>query len=81
MFSPLNSFINPLKRNCFLSFASANLAANKAKNRLVNILPFESSRVCLQPLRGTEGSDYINASFIDGYRLAGAYRESLGFVN
>ena len=24
---------------------------NKFKNRLVNILPFESSRVCLQPLR------------------------------
>ena len=47
---------------------SASLPANKLKNRLVNILPFESSRVCLQPLRGIEGSDYINASFIDGYR-------------
>ena len=47
---------------------SANLPVNKFKNRLVNILPFESSRVCLQPLRGIEGSDYINASFIDGYR-------------
>ena len=49
-------------------FVSANLQVNKFKNRLVNILPFESSRVCLQPLRGIEGSDYINASFIDGYR-------------
>lgn len=49
-------------------FVSANLPVNKFKNRLVNILPFEGSRVCLQPLRGTEGSDYINASFIDGYR-------------
>jgi hypothetical protein len=49
-------------------FVSANLQVNKFKNRLVNILPFESSRVCLQPLRGLEGSDYINASFIDGYR-------------
>ena len=48
---------------------SANLQVNKFKNRLVNILPFESSRVCLQPMRGIEGSDYINASFIDGYRL------------
>ena len=27
---------------------------NKFKNRLVNILPFESSRVCLQPLRWIE---------------------------
>ena len=49
-------------------FVSANLPVNKFKNRLVNILPYESSRVCLQPLRGEEGSDYINASYIDGYR-------------
>lgn len=25
----------------------------------------ESTRVSLQPIRGVEGSDYINASFID----------------
>lgn len=49
-------------------FISANLPCNKFKNRLVNIMPYESSRVCLQPIRGVEGSDYINASFIDGYR-------------
>ncbi|XP_042581280.1 receptor-type tyrosine-protein phosphatase F-like isoform X4 [Cyprinus carpio] len=49
-------------------FISASLPCNKFKNRLVNIMPFESSRVCLQPIRGVEGSDYINASFIDGYR-------------
>ena len=54
-------------------FVSANLQENKFKNRLVNILPFESSRVCLQPLRGVEGSDYVNASFIDGYRYRNAY--------
>jgi len=24
----------------------------------------ESSRVCLQPIRGVDGSDYINADFI-----------------
>lgn len=50
-------------------FISANLPCNKFKNRLVNIMPYESTRVCLQPIRGVEGSDYINASFIDGYRL------------
>ncbi|XP_066985469.1 tyrosine-protein phosphatase Lar isoform X3 [Macrobrachium rosenbergii] len=59
-------------------FVSANLPVNKFKNRLVNILPFESSRVCLQPLRGTEGSDYINASFIDGYRYRYAYIATQG---
>ena len=59
-------------------FVSANLQVNKFKNRLVNILPFESSRVCLQPLRGIEGSDYINASFIDGYRYRNAYIATQG---
>lgn len=49
-------------------FISANLPCNKFKNRLVNIMPYESTRVSLQPIRGVEGSDYINASFIDGYR-------------
>ncbi|MCI4389192.1 hypothetical protein PGIGA_G00095080 [Pangasianodon gigas] len=49
-------------------FISANLPCNKFKNRLVNIMPFESTRVCLQPIRGVEGSDYINASYIDSYR-------------
>uniref|UniRef100_A0A8C5T0A6 Protein-tyrosine-phosphatase n=1 Tax=Laticauda laticaudata TaxID=8630 RepID=A0A8C5T0A6_LATLA len=48
-------------------FISANLPCNKFKNRLVNIMPYETTRVCLQPIRGVEGSDYINASFIDGY--------------
>ncbi|TSK53735.1 Receptor-type tyrosine-protein phosphatase S [Bagarius yarrelli] len=48
-------------------FISANLPCNKFKNRLVNIMPYETTRVCLQPIRGLEGSDYINASFIDGY--------------
>ncbi|KAF2354314.1 PTP type protein phosphatase [Trinorchestia longiramus] len=59
-------------------FVSANLAVNKFKNRLVNILPYESTRVCLQPLRGTEGADYINASFIDGYRYRCAYIATQG---
>ena len=65
----------------FFRFVSANLQVNKFKNRLVNILPFESARVCLQPLRGIEGSDYINASFIDGYRYRNAYIATQGPLN
>jgi len=49
-------------------FISANLPCNQRKNRLVNILPYEATRVCLQPIRGVEGSDYINASFVAGYK-------------
>ncbi|XP_072275424.1 receptor-type tyrosine-protein phosphatase F isoform X8 [Pyxicephalus adspersus] len=59
-------------------FISANLPCNKFKNRLVNIMPYESSRVCLQPIRGVEGSDYINASFIDGYRQQKGYIATQG---
>ncbi|XP_060934457.1 protein tyrosine phosphatase receptor type Fa isoform X2 [Limanda limanda] len=59
-------------------FISANLPCNKFKTRLVNIMPFESTRVCLQPIRGVEGSDYINGSFIDGYKQQKAYMATQG---
>ncbi|XP_077381820.1 receptor-type tyrosine-protein phosphatase delta-like isoform X18 [Festucalex cinctus] len=59
-------------------FVSANLPCNKFKNRLVNIMPYETTRVPLQPIRGVEGSDYINASFIDGYRQQKAYIATQG---
>uniref|UniRef100_A0A8D8LUZ9 protein-tyrosine-phosphatase n=1 Tax=Cacopsylla melanoneura TaxID=428564 RepID=A0A8D8LUZ9_9HEMI len=59
-------------------FISASLPCNKHKNRLVHILPVETSRVCLTPVRGIEGSDYVNASFIDGYRQRSAYIATQG---
>uniref|UniRef100_A0A8B9LEA6 protein-tyrosine-phosphatase n=1 Tax=Astyanax mexicanus TaxID=7994 RepID=A0A8B9LEA6_ASTMX len=59
-------------------FVSANLPCNKFKNRLVNIMPYETTRVSLQPIRGVEGSDYVNASFIDGYRQQRAYIATQG---
>ncbi|XP_043282785.1 tyrosine-protein phosphatase Lar isoform X3 [Venturia canescens] len=62
-------------------FISANLPCNKHKNRLVHILPYECTRVCLQPQRNIEGSDYINASLIDGYRYRAAYIATQGPLN
>ncbi|CAF0884221.1 unnamed protein product [Didymodactylos carnosus] len=59
-------------------FISANLPSNKFKNRLVNILPYENTRVCLSPVRGIDGSDYINASYIDGYHSPKAYIATQG---
>ncbi|XP_078657139.1 receptor-type tyrosine-protein phosphatase F-like isoform X2 [Branchiostoma floridae x Branchiostoma belcheri] len=47
---------------------SANKQENKTKNRLVSIVPYDTSRVFLPKITGVSGSDYINASFIDGYR-------------
>ncbi|KAH3828022.1 hypothetical protein DPMN_129971 [Dreissena polymorpha] len=40
-------------------------ACNIRKNRYKDILPYDSCRVTLDPLPGDEGSDYINASFIE----------------
>ncbi|KAF5405732.1 hypothetical protein PHET_00746 [Paragonimus heterotremus] len=54
-------------------FTTAILPENRLKNRSAEILPFESNRVCLPLIRGLAGSDYINASFVDGYRRKRAY--------
>ncbi|CAF3910060.1 unnamed protein product [Rotaria sp. Silwood2] len=62
-------------------FISANNPSNKFKNRLVNILPYENTRVCLSPIRGIDGSDYINASYIDGYRFKNGYIATQGPLN
>ncbi|GFQ81296.1 tyrosine-protein phosphatase Lar [Trichonephila clavata] len=64
--------------NKSIKFVSANLPVNKFKNRLMNILPYESTRVCLQPIRGVDGSDYINANYVDGYRCKNAYIATQG---
>lgn len=59
-------------------YNAANQPYNKQKNRLVNVLPYDSTRVCLPPLVGVEGSDYINASWIDGYRQRKSYIATQG---
>ncbi|CAH8605552.1 unnamed protein product [Schistosoma guineensis] len=51
----------------------AKRSVNFSKNRLVNIVPFDWNRVTLCSIRGVDGSDYINASFIDGYLKKNAY--------
>lgn len=48
-------------------FMSANLPVNKNKNRYANVLPYDDTRVHLNAQLGTDGSDYINANYIDGY--------------
>ncbi|ESO01101.1 hypothetical protein HELRODRAFT_112884 [Helobdella robusta] len=54
-------------------FQYANMPFNKMKNRSSAILPLDSTRVNIQPIRGVEGSDYINANYIDGYRHKRCY--------
>ncbi|XP_059929075.1 receptor-type tyrosine-protein phosphatase epsilon-like isoform X2 [Gadus macrocephalus] len=47
---------------------TGNLPANMKKNRVLQIIPYDFNRVILPVKRGQEFTDYINASFIDGYR-------------
>ncbi|XP_066548895.1 receptor-type tyrosine-protein phosphatase epsilon isoform X3 [Amia ocellicauda] len=47
---------------------TGNLPANMKKNRVLQIIPYDFNRVILSMKRGQEYTDYINASFIDGYR-------------
>eukprot|EP00045_Choanoeca_perplexa_P018323 m.287094 g.287094 ORF g.287094 m.287094 type:complete len:2187 (+) comp17784_c0_seq1:6580-13140(+) len=57
---------------------SAQQLANKSKNRFQNILPYDQSRVKLTALPGVVGSDYINASFIDGFKRKAAFIATQG---
>ncbi|XP_042879295.1 uncharacterized protein LOC122257853 [Penaeus japonicus] len=45
----------------------ASLLSNKTKNRYVDILPFDQTRVTLSPFPDDPYSDYINASYVHSF--------------
>jgi len=49
------------------------LEVNASKNRFASVVPIESTRLKLWPYPDIEGSDYINANFVDGYQLREAF--------
>ncbi|XP_046577965.1 tyrosine-protein phosphatase 10D-like [Haliotis rubra] len=56
----------------------AVLVGNRSKNRYVNIMGYDHSRVKLLPLDEDECSDYINANYIPGYTSPREYIASQG---
>lgn len=50
----------------FGDYDSAIKPINRGKNRYSNVLPLEKTRVKLRPKNHAEGSDYINANWVDG---------------
>ncbi|XP_041133334.1 receptor-type tyrosine-protein phosphatase C-like isoform X3 [Polyodon spathula] len=61
---------------CAIKEARKNCNLNK--NRYVDILPYDYNRVILAPIDGEAGSEYINASFIDGYKEPRKYIAAQG---
>ncbi|XP_076346363.1 receptor-type tyrosine-protein phosphatase S-like isoform X3 [Tachypleus tridentatus] len=59
-------------------WTEAKKAENIKKNRYGNLLPYDHSRVILEPLPGVSSSDYINASYIDGYNRMKEYIATQG---
>lgn len=49
------------------NMTSGRHPANVHKNRHSELIPTESSRVCITPQPGVECSDYINASWLPGF--------------
>ncbi|XP_068129588.1 receptor-type tyrosine-protein phosphatase kappa-like isoform X2 [Hyperolius riggenbachi] len=58
------------------SCAVAQTERNQAKNRYKKVVPYDESRVVLRS--NPSGSDYINASYIDGFRMPQAYIATQG---
>ncbi|XP_041646952.1 receptor-type tyrosine-protein phosphatase C isoform X2 [Cheilinus undulatus] len=56
----------------------AKKSCNSPKNRYVDILPYDHNRVQLTTGNGEAGCDYINASFIDGFKEPKKYIAAQG---
>ncbi|KAL5010051.1 hypothetical protein ScPMuIL_012356 [Solemya velum] len=61
-----------------MSVDASLMDENKVKNRYVNILPFDHSRLKLLPVDDDPSSDYINANYIPGFKSPREYIASQG---
>ncbi|PIO14058.1 hypothetical protein AB205_0026780, partial [Aquarana catesbeiana] len=64
----------------FSKFAikEARKPCNQTKNRYIDILPYDDNRVVLSEIHGEPGSDYINASYVNGFKEPRKYIAAQG---
>ncbi|XP_068096179.1 receptor-type tyrosine-protein phosphatase C isoform X2 [Hyperolius riggenbachi] len=60
------------------SIKEARKPCNQPKNRYIDILPYDDNRVVLSEIHGETGSDYINASYINGFKEPRKYIAAQG---
>jgi protein tyrosine phosphatase len=59
---------NSIPANINATTSSGTSEENKHKNRYKNICPYDHSRVLLKTSSEKKWGDYVNASYIDGYK-------------
>ncbi|XP_067124638.1 receptor-type tyrosine-protein phosphatase mu-like isoform X3 [Centruroides vittatus] len=67
-----------LPRGQCLQWLVAKKPENITKNRYGNLLPYDDNRVILKSMPDANSSDYINASYIDGYNRVREYIATQG---
>lgn len=79
-----SGFTPNYRRICTIGLGQKALAAvhehNQLKNRYLNIIPYDHSRVRLPVINNDPTTDYINANWIDGYHRPRAYIATQGPV-
>eukprot|EP00794_Sanderia_malayensis_P008073 gene8073-8937_t len=69
----MDEFVSLARTDVQHTFMEANKNSNQQKNRYKNVYPYDETRVKLQSIPGVMSSDYINASYVDGYMQTKAF--------
>lgn len=79
-FAQLKSLTNKLKQEKKYAATAGEKSCNTKKNRYKDILPFDSTRFILKTTESNpeDGSDYINANYIEGTKDVHAYIAAQG---
>ncbi|XP_052097034.1 receptor-type tyrosine-protein phosphatase T-like isoform X7 [Mytilus californianus] len=75
---PIEKEFEKLKKHHLKETKTASLTENIGKNKYKNVFPYDETRVILDIQPGKGASDYINASFINGYGQVKKYIAAQG---